>query len=601
MKETERMFEANPQDFFSEKRLDLCVKYMYAQSIISGQRDDLFEKIYSRHTLHRISGRNPSEFFGNGSSKNSLGEYIVAFRSLIASMRAGGYDAGYPIPVMTEDGLIGNGAHRVAAACALSLPIKIERHDGHGCPWDFSWFLSKGFCAEDLKRILHCWLNLNAERAAIAVFWAPTESLWTIMRDRCFCDFDVVGEITIAFDDWGRGAFEQLVLDLYAHESRDQQNGLKPIERKCDLLSGFPAKLKVLALSRRPEAPADCAMLLTHELHELASCIAPIDWFVTCHTSRSPSELRHMADILLVPEYLEAIKLRNTRSARPEFLSWMNSYTACLEREQLPGDKCCIVGSSSLELVGIRESTDIDFTTVHSLRDGRYSEGPTPLAQDVDIVSKNYHRTQWSTAISDDELASNPDWHFIFRGYKFAGIDIVTERKDFSRRPKDVADVSLVRQWAASNPTAEWFHNVTNVRFRVGGNLERYAIAGISYPEETGAWTDGEEASLLLPTPRLATSPLSLYCSFYAFYADHRPQLVHVTVNDHEIATWDLRHVGLHGFREKIPLDLIRGRVRYKLGLRIADPRSPASLNMSADERGLGIFLVDLTVMVDQS
>jgi hypothetical protein len=67
--------------------------------------------------------------------------------------------------------------------------------------------------------------------------------------------------------------------------------------------------------------------------------------------------------------------------------------------------------------------------------------GVSHLTPVVDIVTAGYHRSHQRSAIADDELIDNPDFHFMFRGVKFANPEIVLDQKDFYRRDKDVKDL----------------------------------------------------------------------------------------------------------------------------------------------------------------
>ena len=68
-------------------------------------------------------------------------------------------------------------------------------------------------------------------------------------------------------------------------------------------------------------------------------------------------------------------------------------------------------------------------------------------------MTAGYHRRRSGPAIGDDELIDNPDWHFRYRGFKFANPEVVLEQKDFYRREKDVRDVEEAgRRLAVTDP-----------------------------------------------------------------------------------------------------------------------------------------------------
>jgi len=101
----------------------------------------------------------------------------------------------------------------------------------------------------------------------------------------------------------------------------------------------------------------------------------------------------------------------------------------------------------------------------------------------VDIVTAGYHRSRNRPEIDDDELIDNPEYHFRYRGVKFANPEVVLDQKDFYRREKDVRDLEEAgRKLGTSEPTAFnpafYFAACTEALLRL--------TTGVS-PPETGA------------------------------------------------------------------------------------------------------------------
>ena len=70
-----------------------------------------------------------------------------------------------------------------------------------------------------------------------------------------------------------------------------------------------------------------------------------------------------------------------------------------------------------------------------------------PLSENVEIASVNWAKSKNREAIIDDEVIDNPKYHFIYKGLKFATLDLLKERKESDSRDKDIADVKLIRQY----------------------------------------------------------------------------------------------------------------------------------------------------------
>ncbi|MFC5355625.1 hypothetical protein [Azospirillum himalayense] len=577
-----------PGGLFSPQRLDLCVKYLYARAILDHRREDLFERLYVRHVLLRTGGREPNDFTGAPSGKQSIDDYVNGFRRLLDDIRENGYDASSPVPVM-GDGRIGNGAHRLAACRALGVPVAVSRHEGQGGTWNFDWFVRHGFAPPDLQRILHCWVTLDRQ-AVVIVLWPAVKPLWRQLTDLCRGTLEMVGALTLDCRDMERPAFDSLILDLYADESSDHAHGLAHIERKCDLLGHHPAELQILVMTPGAHTPPDFSPAsLKNDMRDYASPLVRKEDFITCHASASPDEARHMADTLLCPEYLSAVGLRRSRRPRGEFLAWLNDYDQALAGQGLAQQDCCIVGSSPLEINGIRLSTDIDFAVREPVREGRYHEGPVNLGGSVDVVSRGYHRSDRRPWISDAELMSNPDWHFRFRGRAFAGVDIVHDRKDFSRRPKDCADVDRIDALRGEPVYRDWLHEVTRLDFRCGGNLAEFVVLGWSCIEHWGTWTDGDVASLLLPVPRLAFGSLVVNARMLAAAPEGVAQHARVVVNGTVVGEWEVRPGAIEERVVEIPAAMIEQASRFALRLEVLAPYSPGE-----DQRRLGLGLIEL-------
>ncbi|MFZ5802106.1 MAG: hypothetical protein ACOY3K_03215 [Candidatus Omnitrophota bacterium] len=135
---------------------------------------------------------------------------------------------------------------------------------------------------------------------------------------------------------------------------------------------------------------------------------------------------------------------------RAELLDWLVELRRTCNEQKIPIEDICIVGSSPLEVLGVRNSTDIDITIKQKLRTDKYGNGITHLSNNIDIVTEGYHRSHLNPHIKDDRLITDPEKHFIFRGFKFANTEIVLERKAFSRREKDEKDIIENKKFIAA-------------------------------------------------------------------------------------------------------------------------------------------------------
>jgi len=113
-----------------------------------------------------------------------------------------------------------------------------------------------------------------------------------------------------------------------------------------------------------------------------------------------------------------------------------------------------------LEPLGVRSTTDIDFTVLNDIRAARFGPGISHVADGVDLVTENYHRLSEGRAFTDSEIIATAGLNLRYLGHKFVAPWIVRDRKNFSGRPKDRLDAELIDQYFKELPriAAPWRH-----------------------------------------------------------------------------------------------------------------------------------------------
>lgn len=438
-----------PLKLLFPRRLDLVCKYLYFRELASGtdgtaRGTSSATRLYERHITKRTGGIEPPDPFLPASKhvdKVSVADYERQAKNLLAGMKANGFDPETPVTYF-RDGTLGNGAHRISAALALDIPVFARLEEGHGTAWGFRWFLENGFSSDELQTILYWYTHLKIDDVVVFVFYAPARNHWDLFADMIAKVFYVVGQIDLPIDS-PLGMYE-LVHDLYGTLEPLSSTGV--INRKALLLAMTqPQAVRVLVAERRDSADDIYTIATTakNRCRELARDTVAPDAFLSAHAASSKAETSNLAGVLLSPNNLHQLSRRRSPGLRAEFGRWLAECREACIRSEIGPDDICVVGSSSLEVVGVRPSTDIDFTLKSHYRKSRYGTGVSHLTPVVDIVTAGYHRSRERPAISDDELVDNPDLHFRFRGLKFANPEIVLDQKDFYRREKDVRDVEL--------------------------------------------------------------------------------------------------------------------------------------------------------------
>ncbi len=133
--------------------------------------------------------------------------------------------------------------------------------------------------------------------------------------------------------------------------------------------------------------------------------------------------------------------------------------------------------------------------------------------------------------------------------------------------------------------------------FGKNGQGVRYLAEGWSWQEDSGTWTDGDKAEIVMKLDHEYQIPLVLLVSAQAFITDGHPrQDVDVFANDQPVAHWTFQHGDpALELQALIPTEIVNQEY-LKLGFHLLSPRSPASLELSSDGRKLGIMLHELQI-----
>ena len=431
-------------------RLDVVLKYLFFRSLTGLERRDVWEPFYRKHILERTKGFEPRDSFQKRvSSKRSVDDYVTACETLLQSFQSGGFDANFPVPVSSEDKLL-NGAHRLACALATNQPILIAPGQlGSSRPWGFQWFADRAYPPELLAALLYHYAHLTTKAIGVLILWGPTAAGWSQILTGLKEQVGIVGWLDFCLES-NPAAFQSLVHDVYALQWEELED--RNIRRKAIFLNQARRIFRVVLvedLFDQKRAFSNHLRTVRTGIRRQFAHVLPEEAFCTCHAACSEAESAYLVELLLGQGSRKYQSLRAGGQPRSQFGHWLLQLPGELARHGLSREDICIVGSSPLEVIGLREATDIDITVTPGFRK-RFGPGVTHLTPWLDIVTKEYGRSLDRPHIPDKELIKDPKHHFWFRGFKFADVDIVLRRKAYQKRPKDLADIERAKGFFGS-------------------------------------------------------------------------------------------------------------------------------------------------------
>lgn len=465
------------QQLLLPERLDIIIKYLYIESYIANKNYSYYLDLYKRHIAFRTGGVEDS--------KRSISDYVRGFNNLIDSIKTDGFDINCPIPVSITNGIILNGAHRLACCLYFKVGCYVTYSDTKGISWDYDWMMKNGF-SNDMVNVLHKYVELKHKNTFLAILWAPVESHWGEIIEIIKKNHKIVGVINYELSSL---QLSSVIEDIYSFEFGVLT--APNIKEKTSILMKYKPKISLVAINiEAPKYIKDnskdvCVQSLeTKEvIRQIMKDQIDINKYVTVHTSDTPMHNIHISNVLLNTHSFEALKTRKNVEYRREFLEWLDEYDRVLRDIEVDKKDCCIVGSSTLEVFGIRKSTDVDFIMSSPQRERIFPDTCKNLSKNVDVVTKGYHLRANGDyeKYNDNQIIYDADKHIYFRGLKFADLRIIYDRKASEKRPKDLKDVILIDKFMVPYNKSNLLIKTSRFLNKVKIGFELYFVANFKH------------------------------------------------------------------------------------------------------------------------
>lgn len=425
-------------------RFDLAIKYLFFKAIDTGYNYQFYENLYKKHVYQRTRGIEPPDLLTQEQYKNSVDSYVEKAEELYFSMKENGFLPSSKIPISPTGGLL-NGAHRLACAAYLGIQdLSCTLLETDSPLWNFDCLEEYG--EEEQLAVLRGYLELHGENSTIGILFNPSflylSEIETMLRNE---GFDIIWIQDMNLESNNERIFHDLLFDIYSNDVSDFKNGFDHIHRKIEKLSGFSSSLKIVVLNHNSEDIYERSDESKEKIRLELNRYIPEKDYITIHMASSKGEKNYMKQILLGYKNLYYLKQRLFLDDRSEMSTWLTYFNKVLGEYGIQKEDCIVVGSSPLEIFGVRKSTDIDFTVTSSIRRKYFDEGITHISADLDVVTEWYSRAYVEEEkLDDDMLVHDERYFFYFRGFKFAVPKIVYDRKKWQGRLKDLRDVEIM-------------------------------------------------------------------------------------------------------------------------------------------------------------
>jgi len=443
------MEHRNPTSLLTVNRLDVFLKKLYFD-VIGNRRKadaDLIVASYRKHIILRTGGVEPPDLNNSAHHvvKQGVQDYELEAHRLLQSIETNGFLQEWAIPI-SNDLLLLNGAHRLAAAISIGLvEVPIVRRQA-GAKWGIEWFRSKFSRREFLFLISE--YNSYRDCCAPTILWGIAEEHWgaiieSLASRRLLAEKVLEIDLSTNFD-----GFYLLLHQIYGVALKNNNN----IRRKALIHGCYTKRMAVLnvePMASLDESPSDffkCLSLAKFYVRGLFDSTIGKDLFLTVHAPDTSAEKRLLQKLLFMPASLRFFKYFRyiDDTFRVAFFSMLEELRLFAAEQKLNLEKICVVGSGVLGACGVRMPADIDIIVAGQVPGGRESSRMSGGIA-IEVLSDYSLRTQ-TLDISADELIENSAYHFSYDGIRFADFNTVYLKKRISGKDKDKRDLQIMRK-----------------------------------------------------------------------------------------------------------------------------------------------------------
>lgn len=407
--------------FLKQRRFDLIFKYLYAVNPNDFNRKAYLENIRAFNNFYEL---NPSD----GIPKNSAADFLNSFDKLIVDIKENQFNKEKGIIPIGKNGEITDGAHRLSVSAAFDLTIEVEEDLEYNEDYPYTFFYKKGMNQEymDYGALEYVKLNSNA---FIVNIHSIVDTKYDDQIEKLLSKYGVIyykKNIEIGFNAYvhlkriSYGYFWEKDSEWIGNKenyfSGAQQHarnsmGKFPLRAYVFICDNFTNILKVKQEIRELVQQGNFSVHI-NDSHEEAICLA--ESYFNCNTYNY---------IKNVPFYYDD----------SDFDKKLEVFRKILYKKGININNVCCVGSTPLNVYGVRKSDDIDYLSIDNqmqYEDSIYSPHDSQLS---------YY------PYSKEQILSNPKFYFYYRGFKFITLDVLFKMK--LRRheiPKDLKDLYLV-------------------------------------------------------------------------------------------------------------------------------------------------------------
>lgn len=403
------------KNFLTPNRFDLAIKIYYIECRERGVGLEFAKHLYSEH----IKIWNGGIEYGHP-EKNSIEKYFQAFDNLIDNVKRNGFDENISV-VPVSDGILLNGAHRVAVGIYFKLKIPTFNVPNIYETYNYNFFKNIGFKTEFLDFASRIFMKYS-DNCHIAFLWPKAVASKKFAEgEKLFLkNNNLLYKKEVFFN---RNGFKQLSIHLYGHQgwTGGFESKYKNLDGLVDLYYK-PAKTNIYVFVN----------LKNDEMIEIKKQVR--DFFgvgnASMHSADDKEESLETAKMVLNQNSIDLLNNGDITKFY-EFDKLLMQYKKDLKING-ESEKYCVESGAVLAIYGIRDTRDIDYI---SLSD----------KQNCEMINYDNHNNSYPKSQLEERIL-NPQKYFYCFGVKFASLKETLDIKIKRNGLKDQEDICAIKR-----------------------------------------------------------------------------------------------------------------------------------------------------------
>ena len=408
------MEKRDVRSIITPSRLDVFTKTAFVRGQLSGEGERWASLLYSQY----LDCIEPKNGFSENGTKFSLEDYVKDFRSLIESLRTHGFDCKFGCIPIGSDGIV-NGSHRTAASLVMGLQVCVEESHEKNQKYDYKFLREVDLNPDLIDAVILDYCNQFSNIKILCLIG---------------CEKNKFDEIVLGLEKTNKIIYTQeielsnigarrIIQILYGLNDWWSEDLIEPL-----FLERFSTNKKKISFIFFHEESLEKVFGLKAKIRQN---LHPGISFKTIHSTDNQVESIRVAQCVL---NANSVHYLNNAPIGSE-----NNLSGILTSEfskmpKLNRDKLVVVGSSVLEMYGIRQAADID--VIHA-------DSESELIQKSKVVS-SHNKEYRFFPLDISDLINDPRLYFYSNGVKFMSLSILLFFKLNRYENKDIEDVKNV-------------------------------------------------------------------------------------------------------------------------------------------------------------